>query len=78
MASNYYIHNFSRMYLEEKGHVVGVYVDEKLLHINLMFGMGGYTTEIDVEDYLNDEEDNLKECTRFLIKELEKINNEAH
>lgn len=78
MVSSYYIHNFSRMYLEEIGHVVGVYVDDKFLHINILFGMGGYTTKIDIEDFLNDEEENLKECTRFLIRELENIDKKAH
>lgn len=66
------------MYLEEIGHVVGVYVDDKFLHINILFGMGGYTTKIDIEYFLNDEEENLKECTRFLIRELENIDKKAH
>lgn len=78
MVNKHYIHNFSRMYLEEMGHVLGVYVDEKFLYINILFGMGGYTTKIDVEDFLNDEDENLKECTRFLIKELESIDKKAH
>lgn len=77
MVNKHYIHNFARMYLEEMGHILGVYVDEKFLYINILFGTGGYTTKIDVEDFLNDEEKNLKECTMFLIKELEKIDKAA-
>lgn len=77
MVNKHYIHNFTRMYLEEMGHVLGVYVDEKFLHINILFVMGGYTTKIYVEDFLNDDNKDLKECTIFLIKELEKIDKAA-
>lgn len=75
MVNKHYVHNFTRMYLEEMGYIVGVYVDDKHLHINL-FENGFYATRIDIEDFLNDEEENLKECTMFLIKELEKIDKE--
>ena len=55
---------------------VGVMLDEytDVIHINAMFGMGGFDSYIDISEYL--EEEDLYIATRLLLNSLKETNAE--
>lgn len=55
---------------------VGVMLDEStdVIHINAMFGMGGFDSYIDISEYL--EEEDLYIATRLLLNSLKETNAE--
>lgn len=75
MVSDYFVKDFARMYLEEKGYLVATFVDKDnyVLVVNISFGMGGCDLYIDVT-CIFDEEDvmDVKKVTKFLVRELER------
>lgn len=69
-----YIKDFSRIYLETMGYIASTYItDNYNLFIVVYLGNGVHTHEINMYEFIKSDIFNLNECTKFLIKELEKI-----